>query len=258
MKKIPEIRKQEFIDYYNKGLNDYEIARAMHISDSTTYRWRKSMGLPPLYTKQLSRNKPIEISNEQCEILCGTLLGDSSLEYYPNIGQRNPRLKCEHGEQQKEYTEHLCLKLLSLGTSVKENHRIDKRSNRQYISYTLRSLANPSFFHLYNILYKNGKKVISRELLTHFTIKSMAYLYMDDGYYHQGTAVICTDCFSEEDLNIISTFFKEKFDLNFNIVCHGKNHGKRLRLLHKDYKKFCDLVRPYIVESLQYKIKAVS
>lgn len=258
MKKIPEIRKQEFIDYYNKGLNDYEIARAMNISDSTTFRWRKSMNLPPLYTKKLSRSKPIEISDEQYEILCGTLLGDSTLEFYPNIGQRSPRLKCEHGMQQKEYIEHLNAKLSSLGTSIKENHRVDKRNNKHYISYTLRSLANPNFLSLHSILYNNGKKIISKQLLSYFTIKSLAYLYMDDGYYHQDTALICTDCFSEEDLNIMSNFIKEKFDLSFSVVCHGKNHGKRLRLLHKDYKKFCDLVSPYIIESLRYKIKTVS
>lgn len=258
MKKIPEVRKQEFINYYNKGLNDYEIARAMNISDSTTFRWRKSFGLPPLYTRKLRRNKPIEISDEQYEILCGTLLGDSTLEYYPNKGQRSPRFKCEHGVQQKEYAEYLCQKLSSLGTSLKENKRLDKRSNKQYTSYTLRSLTNPSFLPLHNILYKEGRKVISKEFLAYFTIKSLAYLYMDDGYCDQNTAYLCTDCFSEEDLNTMSIFLKERFNLQFNIVCFGKNHGKRLRLLHKDFERFQELVKPYIIESLRYKLKTVS
>lgn len=258
MKKISEVRKQEFLDYYNKGLNDYEIARAMNISDSTTYRWRASMKLPPLYTRQLSRSKPKEISNEQYEILCGTLLGDSTLEYYPNSGQRSPRLKCEHGAKQKDYAEYLCQKLSSLGVSLKENERIDKRSNRQYNSYTIRSLANPNFLPLHKNLYKNGKKIISKEFLTYFTIKSLAYLYMDDGYCDQNTAYICTDCFSDEDLAIITKFLKDKFNLHFSMVCHNKNLGKRLRLLHKDFDRFCELVRPYIIESLQYKLKSVS
>lgn len=258
MKKIPEVRKQEFFDYYCRGLNDYEIARAMHISNSTTYRWRKSMNLPPKYTRQLSRSKPKEISREQYEILCGTLLGDSTLEYYTSRGQRSPRLKCDHGVKQKEYAKHLYEKLLSIGVSLKENKRVDKRNNRYYSSYTIRSLANPCFLPLYSNLYKNGKKIISKDFLSYFTIKSLAYLYMDDGYYGQGTALICTDCFSDEDLVTLSSFIKENFKLHFSIVRHSKNYGKRLRLLHKDFERFCELVKPYIIESLQYKLKTVS
>lgn len=142
--------------------------------------------------------------------------------------------------------------------SLKENERIDKRSNRQYNSYTIRSLANPNFLPLHKNLYKNGKKIISKEFLTYFTIKSLAYLYMDDGYCDQNTAYICTDCFSDEDLAIITKFLKDKFNLHFSMVCHNKNLGKRLRLLHKDFDRFCELVRPYIIESLQYKLKSVS
>lgn len=256
MKKIPEIRKQEFLDYYSKGLNDYDIARAMNISDSTTYRWRKSFNLPSNHSRQLSRNKPIAISKEQYEILCGTLLGDSSLEYYPGKGQRSPRFKCEHGIKQKDYAQLLYSKLASLGSHFRENKKIDKRNSKEYISYSICTKSNPNFFEFYNVLYKDNVKVISKEFLTHFTIKSLAYLYMDDGYADQYTAYICTDCFDEISRNTLRDYIKVHFNLHFTVVNHGKYF--RLRLKHCDFKRFCDLIKPYMIKSLTYKLNAVS
>ena len=78
MKKINEIRKEECIRFYNQGYNDYDIARKMELSYSTIFRWRKSMNLTPNRNKELSRNKEIIPTQEQLEILTGTLLGDSS------------------------------------------------------------------------------------------------------------------------------------------------------------------------------------
>lgn len=45
MKKISEDRKIEFINLYNKGLNDKDIAEIMGISDSSIFRWRHEMNL---------------------------------------------------------------------------------------------------------------------------------------------------------------------------------------------------------------------
>lgn len=84
MEKINEIRKEEFISLYNQGYNDYNIARKMEISDSTIFRWRKSMNLTPNRNRESSRSREVIPTQEQLEILTGTLLGDSSLQYYPN------------------------------------------------------------------------------------------------------------------------------------------------------------------------------
>ena len=59
MKKINEIRKEEFISFYNQGYNDYTIARKMKISNSTIFRWRKSMDLTPNRNKESSRSREV-------------------------------------------------------------------------------------------------------------------------------------------------------------------------------------------------------
>ena len=228
MEKINEIRKEEFISLYNQRYNDYDIARKMEISNSTIFRWRKSMNFPPNRNRELSRNKEIIPTQEQLEILTGTLLGDSSLQYYPNHRWKSPKFKCDHGDLQKEYANLLYNKLQSLGSSIKKYNRIDKRTNKKYITYCVSTSSNPYFLNMYNQLYSTGKKEICLDFLKNFTIKSLAYLYMDDGYADQNTAYICTDSFSDKSKRILVEYIKSKFDLHFSIVNHGKYYRLRL------------------------------
>ena len=256
MKKINEIRKEEFISFYNQGYNDYDIARKMELSYSTIFRWRKSMNLTPNRNKELSRNKEIIPTQEQLEILTGTLLGDSSLQYYPHYGWRSPKFKCDHGDSQEEYANLLYNKLQSLGSSIKRYSRIDKRTSKEYITYCVTTSSNPYFLNMYNQLYSTGKKEVCLDFLRNFTIKSLAYLYMDDGYADQKTAYICTDSFSDKSKRILIEYIKSKFGLHFSIVNHGKYY--RLRLSQYDFPRFKELIEPYIVESLKYKLRTVS
>lgn len=256
MKKISDIRKEEFINLYNRGYNDYDIARRMNLSDSTIFRWRKSKGLKPNKRRELSRNKEIIPTQEQIEILTGTLLGDSSLQFYPNYRWRTPKFKCDHGDHQKEYAYLLYSKLQSLGSSIRKYSRLDKRTGKEYTSYCVTTSSNPYFFSMYNQLYVTGKKEICSDFLKNFTIKSLAYLYMDDGYADQKTAYICTDSFSENSKKILVKYIEDNFDLHFSIVNHGKFY--RLRLSQYDFPRFKELVGPYIIESLKYKLRTVS
>lgn len=256
MRKIAEERKEEFLYLYKKGCNDYEIARIMKVSDSTIFRWRKSFNLPAYHTNILSRNQELVPTQEQLEILTGTLLGDSSLQYYPQYRWRSPKFKCDHGEPQKEYAELLLEKLASLKARLKSYKRKDYRTNKVYITHTITTASNPYFFKMYNELYINGNKQITSEFLKNFTIKSLAYLYMDDGYFDQNTAFICTDCFSSESIETLIFFLKENFNLSFSKVYHGKYY--RIRLSQYDFPRFKELLSPYVIDTLKYKLNTVT
>ena len=256
MEKLEKLKDLEIEFLYRKGFNDYQIARELEISNSTVFRWRKGKGLPAKNTKPTLQNRPIELSQENKEILCGILLGDGSLQYYPNYRWKSPIFKCDHGSAQKAYAESICNKLSNLGTTLKEYHRIDKRTNKEYTTFTVKTRANQALLPLYNELYSSGTKQITKSFLENFTIKSLAYLYMDDGYADQKTAYICTDAFSQESKEILVQHLKDNFNLNFSIVNHGKYY--RLRLSQYDFGRFCTLVSPYIIESLKYKLKTVS
>ena len=256
MQKINENRKEEFIFWYDQKYNDYEIAQIMKLSYTTIWRWRNSMNLLPIRQKRKSISQVIVPTIEQLEILTGTLLGDSSLQYYPQYRQKSPKFKCDHGPKQKEYAQLLYDKLYSLGSTLKRYERVDKRNKKVYINYCVQTKSNPYFLNMYKLLYTNGTKEINVDFLKNFTIKSLAYLYMDDGYADQKTAYICTDSFSIHSQQLLINYIRINFNLTFTIVNHGKYN--RLRLSQYDFNKFCNLVRPYIIKSLQYKLKTVS
>lgn len=254
--RFPEEKRLEFLKYYGLGLNDYEIARAMGISNSTTYRWRREFDFPPQGSIPSLRNTGIEPTQEEKEILCGTLIGDGCLQYYPKYRWRAPIFKCDHGKDQKEYAEMMCSKLNNLRATIHEYIRVDKRTNKEYVIYTVKTPVNPCLFDFYNTLYNSGKKEITEEFLTNFTVKSLAFLYMDDGYADQRTAYICTDSFSDKSKEILVNYIYKTFKLKFNIVNHGKYY--RMRLIRKDFPKFCSMVKPYMIPSLYYKLNTVS
>lgn len=256
MNKISNERKEEFLYYYNKGMNDYEIARTMGISNSTTYRWRKSYNLPPVHSRTESMNKPIFLTQENKEILCGTLLGDSSIQYYPKHRWKSPIFKCEHGGTQEDYTKLLYTKLSNLNTFFKKYTRFDKRTNKEYTTYCVKTSANPALLPYFKLLYSSGKKEICKEFLKDFTYKSLAYLYMDDGYYHQDSYYISTDSFSLNSIETLIQHIETVLNLHFTPIKHGSNY--RIRLLKKDIEKFNNMVSVYMIDSLKYKIKTVS
>ena len=71
---------------------------------------------------------------------------------------------------------------------------------------------------------------------------------MDDGYFDHNSISIATNCFTDEDINIIIELLKNKFDLHFN-----KQASNIIRLSNLDFEKFKNLIYNYMHPSLLYK-----
>lgn len=186
-----------------------------------------------------------ELTKEQIEILTGTLLGDSSLQFMSKKA-KTPIYTCTHGKEQKDYAE---LKAQKLGASITERNRFDKRTEKIYESYYVWSKTNPYFLKIYDKLYKNKKKVITNEFLENFTDVSLAYLYMDDGYTSQKTAFICTDAFDDDSIFVLIKFLEKKYSITFRKV-----RGNRIRLAFRDRIRFCNLIEKHMMDNLKYKL----
>ena len=86
-------------------------------------------------------------------------------------------------------------------------------------------------------------------MLYKLTGLGIATWYMDDGSNGHYGYIFCTNGFSKDDVQLIQKFFKEKFDINTTIrkdnVIYIKADSKQ---------KFKNLVSPYIIESMKYKL----
>ncbi len=77
---------------------------------------------------------------------------------------------------------------------------------------------------------------------------------MDDGYKCKpyGGCMLCTNCFTRDELKMIQQMLKEKFDINATINCESSN---LVYIPSKEFPKFKSLIEPYIVPCMKYKIE---
>lgn len=241
-----KITKSQLKQDLNLGLSDKEIGKKHKLSYDTIYAARERFGL-----KRNERNQAnsIEIGKVEKEILLGCLLGDGSLVNHVN--GNNVYFSCEHGDKQKGYCKWKGDLLKSLKITYKENQRKteDPRTGIKYKSATIRSPTSIQLTDLYNDLYKEGTKVISGEFMKDFTWRSLAIMFMDDGYKCGKTIKLSTNCFSDQDLNVFNAVMKNKFNLEFNI--HA-NHTIMLKT--KCYEHFYNNIQPFMYNELMYKL----
>lgn len=241
-----------------KEISDKEIAKQINCNEETIRQCRLKFNLN---RRNLRLSREMNISKPELEILIGTILGDSSLNCRNNI---SAYFTCNHSFKQSDYINHLQKVLPSL------NLQLSYRNNPR--SIILSSKCSPTLYKLYSKFYINKVKMIPIELLENFTERSLAYLFMDDGSACKHKTAsgenritgfeIATCCFQLENLEEFRNFLNKKFNLDFKIRSHYNKHYNKhyyvLRLSSKDVSHFRELISPYIIDSLKYKIQSGS
>ena len=172
------------------------------------------------------------MTKEQKGIILAMSIGDAHLS--KSLDKRwnteSYSISLNHGEKQYEYIKwksHIINSILGGKQSVPK-----KFDNNGFIGYRY-SKTSKKLKPLYNLLYKNKKKVISDKVLKYFTPLCLAIWYMDDGclYAHKRNGKIhayemkISTCFTERDkLLPIVEYFKNTYDINFRINVEHKKY----------------------------------
>lgn len=231
-----------------QGLLDQEIASLLNVSESSVYRVRTK--IKNIHRQSYSEGKPIAFTHEELEVILGTVMGDASL--YKASDCKNPRFSCEHGIKQKEYCKYKHSLLKHHGFSYKEYTRstIDARTGIYYKSATCTSPATPSLWGLYRDFYETGVKCIPiKHLDSLYTPLAMAIHFMDDGSRATCGYMIATQSFNKSDVLQFTAFLKSKYDIECTV---RKNND--IYIPSKSKEKFTNIIYPYIIESMKYKI----
>ncbi len=229
--------------YVNKGYKATRIAKLYNCDKTTVYRYLKR------YNIALSRPKmdfTIEPSARQEEIIYGTLLGDGCIPKDKN--SLNSSLEVFHGHKQRDY---LDWKYTELATLCRNGPKIANQGR----GFRIRTFHNEYFSKLKNIFYKNGRKVITEEILQRLTPLSIAIWFMDDGTnIANGSHFRFATCgFNEQEHLLMQEYFKNKYNIRTKLKIHS---GYRLLAIHnEDRGLFIELISPYIIDSMIYKIK---
>ena len=175
--------------------------------------------------------------------------GDGCL-YIPQ-GKVNARLTVVHIERNKDYLDWKA-DILSNFTNV-WRRRVTTNVNP---AVRFDTASHPLYTQIKERMYICGRKVIDPHYLKLLDWEVMAILYQDDGCVAQrpgkeNTVYISTNCFSLPEQDYFRKVIADKLGVMFNINKHMGSY--RLRLRTKDFHKFLDGVRPYMLPSFEYK-----
>ncbi|MEM3011989.1 MAG: LAGLIDADG endonuclease [Candidatus Hadarchaeales archaeon] len=182
-----------------------------------------------------------ELTDEQRELLIGSLLGDGHLRKHGN------RVVFEFLQSAKRrfYVEWKHRVLGELACPEIYYHR----NEREYCKLVTKT--HPELDELYREFYRDERKTVPERIGKMLTPFVLAVWFMDDGSKSRNAVYFNTQAFTlEEQFRLIKAL--RRFYLIFNLNRDGEHH--RLRLLKRCNPRFLELVRPYILPGFEYKL----
>jgi len=198
----------------------------------------------------LEKNPRILLTEEQHDLIIGSTLGDAS------IRQRNKNCSFRvcHSKRQENYL-NWKYNILKEFITTPIYFKSKNINNRFLETLDFSTFTHYIFNHYRKLFYKNNTKTITRELLNLLNPRSLAIWLCDDGSYdnRQGYIVICTNSFTLEEHKIIKTYFEDIWGLSPTIGFRDKKYYY-LRFKQEDSRKLIKIVKPFILDSMEYKI----
>jgi len=241
--------------------SDYRLAKELNIPVTGVQFYRKKYNLPsPRCDKELVRIRATNLTNEQIGLIVGTVLGDANL----HLGVNNEAfLTIEQGEKQKDYVfekysklETICLMNPREVVGV-QGYKVGSKS------WKFSTIQHSGLTKIYNLMYKDGKKVVTKEALNLLTLAGLAWWYFDDGSYHslykQYNLATCQ--FSLEEQKLIRNFLFQKFKIKTSIL--PKKNQEKAKYYYLYFAKetsniFTQYLKPFVIPCLEYKVNRSS
>ncbi|MBT7767259.1 MAG: hypothetical protein HN730_08885 [Bdellovibrionales bacterium] len=176
----------------------------------------------------------------QKSLIEGCLLGDGYMRC-----KSNAHLQITHSINQKKYVDWKYQLLKDYVLTPPKPYK----GNGGRVGYRFFTRSLPQFTRFYNRYYKEGKKVIPRDLqLNPF---SLAVWFMDDGSKSRNSCYLNTQQFSLSDQNYLKLVLQKQFGIKPNL--DKDKIYLRLRFSVTDTKKLKKIIQQFVLPELQYK-----
>lgn len=200
--------------------------------------------------------KEIKDKKELMKLCSFIVMGDGGL-YKTSKDVKNYRFIMNMKSENLDYIEY-CKSILENITNCRLNKRKDYNTDNCNRKEQLRleSKTHPFFTILHDRIYTEKYKGLDPHAFKLFDWECLAILFMCDGCgcYKNGYKDYSLNLkrLSYGDQIFLKKQLKEKLDLEWNI--NKQNQYYYLRLRKKDYSKFEEGIKPYILTSFSYKI----
>jgi len=197
-------------------------------------RFQATMTLPPL-------------TEVQQAVVLGSVLGDASL---PVIGTGNAFFQVGHSVKQVAYLEYKRGLLAPFASGIDIHRRYDARYGHTYETHRFHTQCHWWLSLLRESLYVAGKKELTDDAIQRLTPCALAFWFMDDGGLSNGSTLsICTVSFSPTQVAKAANRFA-----GWGLDAWEKKG--RLWMSARSKRCFRELIRPWLHESMAYKVRS--
>ncbi len=186
------------------------------------------------------------LSQTQKSVIISSLLGDGYLRIVP--GRQNAFLEINYSLKQKEYVDWKYEILKDITVSGPKKRVIDEKRIAYRFFYTRQ---HSELTQLHFAFYRNGKKYIPDNL--QITPLSLAVWFMDDGSRCRASDVyLNTQQFDQKDQKNLLDILR---DYGFEARLNKDKIYNRIRFMKSSLTQFREMIHPYIIPSMKYKIE---
>ncbi|MBI2035774.1 MAG: hypothetical protein HYT12_03810 [Candidatus Liptonbacteria bacterium] len=197
--------------------------------------------------------RQFEVLDREKEIILGTILGDGHLRKL----KTGARLEINHSAKQKDF---VFWKYQELKRFVFQKPRcikiFDARFGKTYEQWRFSTHLHDLFTESHALFYrKGGKKVVPKSIISLFTSPlSLAVWFMDDGGRRNDSYGLFLNSlsFTKKENEILQKCLRNNFSLDSRL--HWVQDGYRIYIPSKDAKRFCEVVYPFVIPSMTYKL----
>ncbi|CCK60837.1 intein-containing recombinase RecA [Mycobacterium canetti] len=203
--------------------------------------------------------QPCLLSDQQWEVVLGSLMGDGCLSPPVRQDSESARLRIGHGAQQSAYLDWK----VSLLENIPHSRTVNSKG-AVFVDFS--PLAE--LHELRSAVYLgDGKKFLSEEYLKGLTPLSLAIWYMDDGSFSlrskglqqrtqggSGRIEICVEAMSEGSQARLRDYLHDTYGLDIRLRKAGAAAKAVLVFSTAATAKFQELVAPYVAPCMEYKL----
>lgn len=180
----------------------------------------------------------------QKSLIIGCILGDGYLRKIP--GRKDAFLEVNHSIKAKEYVDWKYSVLRNICVSGPKKRKIDKIRT----AYRFFTCQHPEITELYERFYYKGKKVVPSQIKLDPVI--LAVWFMDDGSKtKKGNVYLNTQQF---DFTSQRRLLHALRLLGIKARMNKDKKYYRIRILKESVGYFVEIIKPYIIPSMRYKI----
>ena len=204
------------------------------------------------HTRTRAINRIGPHNQDVLSVLVGLLLGDG---YANNRSGEGVRFAIKQSKIHKDYLFFLYNFFLIRGYTSNLEPRLYKITikglDKLYFGYEFNTYTFRSLVWLYELFYKNGKRVIPQNISKLLTPLSLAVFLMSSGERKSKGIIINTYLFSKLEVENLVFVLTSKYNINSLIIEQNKKY--KILIFNDSLITLIKIVEPYLHDSMKYK-----